>query len=127
MSDNFYPPSGGPPPLPQNPTTSQGFYGQPHGGQPGSAPPPPLPAGYPPAQLGSALPPPIGNNAQFPVSDIEADAVEAPRRGNEWMIWAIPVIAVVVMGVGAVVFLAARSGPSKATAAQAPPAWTQPL
>ena len=127
MSDNFYPPSGGPPPLPQSPTTSQGLYGQPYGAQPASAPPPPLPAGYPPAQLGSALPPPIGNNAQFPVSDIEADAVQAPRRGNEWMIWAIPVIAVVVMGVGAVVFLAARSGPSKATAAQAPPAWTQPL
>ena len=44
-----------------------------------------------------------------------------PGSGNDWMLWAIPIAAVLVLGVGAVLLLALREGPGKATA-NVPPA-----
>jgi hypothetical protein len=79
-------------------------------GMPGLYSPPYAPygaAGYPPPGY-----PPSG----YPPPPMPEEEESAGPGGNEWLLWAIPVVAVVLVGAGAVAFLAARSGPSKARA-----------
>src|SRR5688500_12010281 len=102
---------GGPPPLPPHPTAA----GQPPYARPPHAQPPfghagpvshTAPAAH--AHAGSGAPPlQVAFPEQRPAASLyapprELDAEEESpvpaRGGSEWMIWAVPVLALVVMG-----------------------------
>src|ERR671916_25179 len=102
MSDNRSPAAGGPPPFPK-PATAPA---QPPFAAPGSAHPahvyPPPGSGPPPMQV--AFPQQQGRPLYALPPELDAEEVPPARGGNGWMLLAAPVVAVLLLGVGAVVF-----------------------